>query len=85
MVGFLTDKNGHVDLPIPTNEEFKVSANLHSSGIDCNSRSSLLFNTEKGIQWREANTGQSEMSNWNDLSISTVPIRFVLEGAACKP
>jgi hypothetical protein len=81
---FLTDKKGSVDLPIPANQEFRISASIHRSGTNCDSQA-LLFNTDSGIRWREAGSSQSNMPGWDNVSTSTGPIHLVLGGGSCKP
>jgi hypothetical protein len=82
--GFRTDKNGLIDLPIPSNQEFQVGASLHLPGTDCESQL-LLFNTDRGIRWRELGSGQSSVRGWDSVPASTAPIHLVLEGTSCNP
>jgi hypothetical protein len=81
---FLTDKKGSVDLPVPDNQEFQISASIHRPGTECESQT-VFFNTDNGIRWQEAGTSQSNMPGWDNVQASTAPIHLVLGGASCKP
>jgi hypothetical protein len=78
--GFLTDKKGYVDLPIPSNQEFQLHASIHRSRVDCDSQS-LLFNTDIGVRWQQVASNQSGMAGWSNLSAA--PISLVLTGTSC--
>jgi hypothetical protein len=82
--GFRTDKNGYLDLPIPSNQEFEVDASFFGPGIECKSQS-LLFNTDRGIRWRELGSSQSSLPSWDNVPVSTASIHLVLGGTPCKP
>jgi hypothetical protein len=82
--GFRTDKTGYLDLPMPTNQEFQVDASFFGPGIECKSQS-LLFNTDRGIRWRELGSGQSSLPSWDNVPASTAPIHLMLGGTSCKP
>jgi hypothetical protein len=82
--GFRTDKNGYLDLPIPSNQEFEVDASFFGPGIECKSQS-LLFNTDRGIRWRELGSSQSSLPSWDNVPVSTASIHLVLGGTSCKP
>lgn len=77
-----TDKNGHVDLPIPSNQEFEIHASIHRAEIDCDSQT-LLFNTESGIRWRQVGSGQGSIPGWSNGAAA--PISLMLAGASCRP
>jgi hypothetical protein len=80
---FLTDKDGNINLPIPSNQEFQVAASVHRPGSDCESQS-VLFNTDRGIHWREIDPRQSNVMSGDDESTLTAPIHLVLRGTSCK-
>jgi hypothetical protein len=81
---FLTDQKGSVDLPVPGNQEFQISATLHRPGTDCQSQT-LFFNTDNGIRWREAGNSKSGTPGWDDVQPSTASIHLVLGGTSCRP
>lgn len=76
-----TDRNGHVDLPVPSNQEFELRASIHGAKINCDSET-LLFNTETGIRWRQVGSRQSSIPGWNNGAAA--PISLTLAGAACR-
>ena len=82
--GFRTDKNGYLDLPIPSNQEFEVEASFFAPRIECKSQS-LLFNTDRGIRWRELGSSQTSLPSWDNVPVSTATIQLVLGGTSCKP
>lgn len=77
---FLTDTKGYVDLPIPSNQEFQLSASIHRPRIDCDSKS-VLFNTDTGVRWRQVATDQNGLAGWSNLSAA--PITLTLAGSSC--
>jgi hypothetical protein len=81
---FLTDRNGDLDLPVPENEEFNVSGNLHQSETHCGSKE-LTFNTETAIRWRQTSSAGANSPAWNNVTSSAAPVHLVLTGTQCQP
>jgi hypothetical protein len=77
-----TDRNGHIDLPIPDHQEFEVHASIHRTGIDCDSQS-LLFHTDTSIRWWEVGSRAGSIPGWSN--VTAVPISLMLVGASCRP
>jgi hypothetical protein len=82
--GFLTDRNGDLDLPVPEDEEFNVSGNLHQPETHCGSKE-LTFNTENGIRWRETSSAGANSPAWNNVTGSTALVHLVLTSTQCQP
>ena len=81
---FLTARDGHIDLPIPSGQEFLVDATYFAPEIQCGSQK-VLLNSDSGIRWREAGPAHDSGTGWRDTSDKGGAIELTLRGASCKP
>jgi carboxypeptidase family protein len=81
--GFSTDRNGSLDIPVPSGSEFIVDAGAPDGVRGC-SRPGVVVNTDSGIRWRPRDERDSS-PGWNDLVPGSDPLALVLRGDGCRP
>jgi hypothetical protein len=81
--GFLTDKNGFLDLTVPVDSEFTVEAGAPDGIRNC-SRPMMIFNTDRGIR-SQPRVDRNMRPNWDDVPPSTGVVPLLLEGPSCQP
>jgi hypothetical protein len=81
--GFLTDKDGSLDLSVPVGSEFTLAAGAPDGIRNC-SRPEMIVNTDRGIRW-QPRVDRNMRPNWDVVPPSTGVVSFILEGPLCQP